>query len=187
MHTPESERWNRRYLTTDKVKTTHSLLLEYRHLFPQQGLVLDLACGEGQNSDYMQKLGLTVFALDFSIIALKKAKKKNPGINAALIDLENFIIPQGKFDIILNFYYLDRRLFPRIINGLKPGGLLFFETFSKEMSRIKPSIRLEHLLEKNELKEAFQSLEPLLYEEVRLEKSQNNVKYVTRLIAKKVE
>ena len=35
-----------------------------------------------------------------------------------------------KFDLIANFYFLERDLIPRIKQALKPGGLVFFETFT---------------------------------------------------------
>ena len=183
----ETERWNRRYLSEDKIKTAHSLLKDLIHLIPRQGLALDLAAGEGQNADFLQKLGLKVIGLDFSIIALRKARKKNPDIKTAVLDLDYFHIPSGRFDIILNFYYLNRGLFPQIIQGLKPGGILFFETFTQDMHRIKPSIRPEHLLKKNELREAFQELDILQYAEIRVVKSLGNVKYIAQLIGKKKE
>jgi hypothetical protein len=39
-----------------------------------------------------------------------------------------------RFDVILNFYYLSRLLWDTYRKALKPGGLLFFETFVRDDS-----------------------------------------------------
>ena len=35
-----------------------------------------------------------------------------------------------KIDLVINFYYLNRNLCPKIIKALKIGGLLIFETYN---------------------------------------------------------
>ena len=86
-----------------------------------------------------------------------------------------------KFDLIANFYFLERDLIPRIKQAIKPGGLLFFETFTSfGISRDDPRYR-KFLIDPNELLTLFSDFFIMFYfERVRIEKA------VASMIAKKV-
>lgn len=151
-----------------------------------KGPALDLATGEGRNAVFLAKKGFQVEAVDISVVGLRKAQKlaaengvKLKTINA---DLNKYKIQPNSYSVILNFYYLQRSLFPQIIAGLKPGGILVFENFTVE--HLKNSggkdIEREYLLEAGELKKAFSELEILSYSE-----TNDGKEAVARLIAKK--
>ena len=40
--------------------------------------------------------------------------------------------PPSSFDVIVVSHFLDRRLAPAIAWALRPGGLLFYQTFARE-------------------------------------------------------
>jgi tellurite methyltransferase len=86
------------------------------------GRALDLACGLGRNALYLASLGWKVTALDSSQVAINALPDS---IEAVCVDLElpEFQIAPESYDLICDCYYLQRDLFPKIRNALKPGGL----------------------------------------------------------------
>ena len=88
---------------------------------------LDIACGNGRHSKILASLGFCVESVDISQIALENLSHI-PHITPICADLDTFSITQ-KYDVILNSFFLDRRLFASIINALNPNGLVLFETF----------------------------------------------------------
>ena len=67
-----------------------------------------------------------------------------------------------KYDLILGFRYLHRPLFPLLVDALRPGGLMIWETFTREQARRggRPK-RPEFLLEEGELVTLVEPLEVL--------------------------
>jgi len=53
-------------------------------------------------------------------------------VNALLVDLDDYQIEKDRYNLIANFYFLKRRLIPRIKKGLKKGGKVIFETYLLE-------------------------------------------------------
>lgn len=90
------------------------------------GRALDLACGHGRNAIYLATLGWRVTALDREEAAIRLLREHAPSLNidARVCDLEDdsFAIEPSAFDLICDFLYLDRKLFPKIRDGVKPGG-----------------------------------------------------------------
>lgn len=97
------------------------------------GEVLDLACGNGRHARLLANLGLEVRAIDRDDAAL--AATAGPSIVTQKIDLEaeGFIWPfePRRFSGIVVTNYLHRPLFPHILEGLQPGGVLIYETFAQ--------------------------------------------------------
>jgi len=69
------------------------------------------------------------------------------------------------FDVILNFYYCQRNLWPRFRSMLKPGGVLIMETLTIETLRVRPDYSPDYLLQPDELRRAFAEWEVLVYRE----------------------
>ena len=76
---------------------------------------------------FLASLGFSVESVDISQVALENLSHL-PNITPICADLDDFTIHQ-KYDVILNSFFLDRRLFTSIINALNPNGLVLFETF----------------------------------------------------------
>lgn len=102
------------------------LLVEVAELLPP-GRALDLACGAGRNAVYLAKLGWRVTAVDASRVAIARLRERAAGlaIDARVADLERreFTIDAQGFDLICDFHYLQRDLFPEIREGVRPGGM----------------------------------------------------------------
>lgn len=135
-----------------------SRLLRNYISFTIPGKALDLACGNGRNSLFLAKNGFEVDAVDGSDVAIQTVKQMHPNIHAVCRDLDNWSIPPDRYDLIANIRYLNRHLFPGIQKGLKPGGLLIFQSFAG-----KPED--PYCLSENELKGSFPDLQTLFYEE----------------------
>ena len=103
-------------------------------------------------------------------------------IEAAAVDLTSFIIPPKAFDVIVNFNYLQRDLASGIIEGLKPGGLLVFETMTMDYLRYKPDFNPDFLLRPGELVQMFRGLHLIKYRESILQ-----TRAVASLMARKPE
>lgn len=140
-------------------------------MLPAYARVLDLAAGEGRNSVYLAQRGYAVEAVDISWVGLMRARQRAAmaGVHVAAVaaDLTAFPIPHERYDLILDFFFLDRRLFPAMVAALRPGGLLIFETYTTHHQQLqrKRCMRREFLLEPSELRHAFPMLETLDYGE----------------------
>jgi tellurite methyltransferase len=92
------------------------------------GRALDLACGAGRNTLYLARLGWQVTAVDASKTAIALLRESAGGlpIDARVADLERreFTIEPHAYDLIGDFHYLQRDLFPDIRKGVRPGGLV---------------------------------------------------------------
>jgi len=130
------------------------------------GPALDIACGTGAVSLFLAGKGFRVDAVDISDVALAKFAHQHPGIRTVCADLDEFDLPVDHYNLIVNLRYLNRRLFPQIIRALKSSGVLIFETFMQSANKaLDRGFKREYLLEANELREAFASLETLHYAE----------------------
>lgn len=160
----DKTRWNHKHQTVNL--PTHPIKLVQQYV--QAGnskKALDIACGAGRHTHYLAELGFKVDAVDISDFALSQLQK-SPLIIPIECDLTMYKIPSNHYDLILNINYLERRLFPEIIAGLKTGGMVLFETFiiahdSKQIQPINP----HYLLQSNELLEVFSPLKQIFYEE----------------------
>lgn len=167
----ERELWEDRYGRADCVHgfEPSEFLVENAGLLPGRGLALDLASGEGRNAIYLGEQGYQVIALDISLRALERctdvARNRNVRLDAAVVDLNRFQIAEARFDLIINFNFLQRDLASRIMRGLKSGGVLVFETLTTRHLRWKPDFNPLFLLEPGELLALFKGLRLLKFRE----------------------
>ena len=84
--------------------------------------------GEGRNAVYLAKFGHEVTGIDISSVAIKKsnklAKENNVKIKGIVGDLNKYVFNENEFDVVLCYYYLDRKLIKKIKRWVKPGGTL---------------------------------------------------------------
>ena len=144
-------------------------LVENLNLFPV-GRVLDIAMGEGRNSVYMAKKGFDVTGVDISEVAVRKArrlaKENKVHFKAVVADLTKYQIAPESYNVIMVFYYLQRSLNPAIIRGLKPGGVLIYENYTKGQTKYDKAENADYLLNKDELRTMFKGLETVKYQEL---------------------
>ncbi len=163
-----------------------SIVSEWLPLLPS-GSALDLACGTGRHTLLLASQGMPVTAIDWSGTALDiledrahKAKIRvsradsagftdSParGIRLIQANLEEIRLPPASFSLILCLQYLQRFLFAQMASSLRPGGVLLFETFTREqLKHVGGPRNHDHLLEPGELRTAFPELRILFYREL---------------------
>nr|WP_228124954.1 class I SAM-dependent methyltransferase [Candidatus Methylospira mobilis] len=164
------EKWNAIYSGgLSRSLAPSRVLLENTHLLPGSGMALDLACGLGGNALLMAERGLAAHAWDISDIALHALEKQACGrgleINTRQCDVECGDLPQESFDVLVVSHFLCRALAPRIVSALKPGGLLFYQTYTTEKLAEEGPRNPDYLLKPGELISLFSALRPLYYRE----------------------
>jgi len=147
-----------------------SFLVDHVHLLPR-GRALDVAMGYGRNAIFLARNGFRVEGVDISLeavaAALKAAKEAGVDLNAQVVDLESGrpSIAREAYDVIVCFHYLHRPLIPRIRQGVRPGGMVVYETFLVDQARVGRPRNPDHLLRRNELLELFRDFRCLRYHE----------------------
>lgn len=149
-------------------------LVEQLHRLPK-GKVLDVAAGTGRNALYLAGNGFEVEAVDRDEEALAKlaatAKQRGLSVTTRVVDLELPAphapeLPTNRYDVVLVFFYLQRSLFPSLIEALKPNGVLVYETFTIDnYFRRRHPRRWEFCLAQNELLRLSSQLRVLHYDE----------------------
>lgn len=183
----DAERWNARYREcgNNPIDVPRDLLVNFSHLLPSSGWALDIATGRGANAIFLAQCGLKVVAIDISWVALYHAHHRCPLLYLILADLTEYSLPCWQFDVILNFYYLNRSLFPLFSSRLKSGGLLFIETLTEKMEEIFPNrIDPMYLLREGELYHIFREWEILYYNEG-ITQGRSGLKAIASLVARK--
>lgn len=140
-------------------------LTDHRHLLPSAGTALDVACGRGRHALWLAAQGFRVTAVDRDGKALdglgEAARRRGLWeVVTAVLDLESrgSVLPADAFDVVVAVHYLHRALFPRLIDALRPGGVLVYETFTTaQAARGKPT-NPDFLLHPGELLHLIQPL-----------------------------
>ena len=128
----DRDAWDERYRAEGllwRAEPNQFLVAEVAHLAP--GRALDLACGEGRNAVWLARLGWDVTGVDFSPVALGKARdlmaEAGVDVNWIEADLDTWEPPPHSFDLVVSLYLhlpAGRR---RLVNqraaaALRPGG-----------------------------------------------------------------
>jgi SAM-dependent methyltransferase len=128
------EDWDRRYSAVENLwsaKPNRFLVTEVSELEP--GRALDLACGEGQNAIWLASRGWEVLGVDYSAVAIAKARARavREGVDVELreADLLDFEPEAAAYDLVLLLYFHLppaelRVVLERARSSLAPGGTL---------------------------------------------------------------
>ncbi len=171
MSLKDKEKWNSKYQGSEFIggREPSDWLKDNADLLTGEGRALDLAAGEGRNAVFLAGLGYDVLALDIAEAGLEKARRlaaeKNTRIETQAVDLDTFSWEIGEFDVLVCFNFLDRRLFGRIRDAVKPGGLVFYETFTLNYLKYS-NFREEWVLSHHELLREFNNFRILRYRDV---------------------
>jgi SAM-dependent methyltransferase len=172
----ERSNWNQRYAGGSHTSLEADPLLPYafeNFIEPQlatPGCALDLAGGIGRHAIWLARRGWRVKLIDISEVGIAKAKQFAGSLAEAIefetADLTSWTAEPAAYDVVLVFFYLQRDLFPELVNALRPGGLLIYKTYTGLQPKFgKGPAHPMHLLHDNELLRAFSSLKILHYQE----------------------
>ena len=164
------EKWDRIYRQSQAAEPAPAeVLSENAHLLPGSGDALDLACGLGGNALFLARRGFSVSAWDISPVAIEALAVLAAGSGLTLAaqarDVESEPIPRQAFDVIVVSRFLCRELVQPIEDSLKPGGLLFYQTFIRDKPNPQGPGNPDYLLAENELLSLFKGMKVLLYRE----------------------
>ena len=166
-----ASKWNARYAFAGpgvppaaEVLTRHSRWLPTRADDGAAGApldALDLACGLAGNGEWLGARGFRVTAWDLSekAIAAVRARPGSRVARAAVRDVVREPPAPRSFDAVVVARFLDRSLCPAIAEALRPGGVLFYQTFTAGLSNP------DFLLGPNELLDLFPTLSVCAYRE----------------------
>jgi tellurite methyltransferase len=201
----ERERWNHKYrgLPTARRSNPDPFLVhafsEYMQpLYPEGGRALDLAGGAGRHAIWLAKQGWEVTLMDVSDAGIEQARQgAGPlacHIDFVVADVNGFEalqthathshvadshVPHG-FEVVMVFFYLERKIFPELLQAIRPGGLLIYKTYTSMEAKLGGPKNPAHLLEPGELLRLVAGLHVLHYREEVAEKA------TAELVARKV-
>ena len=157
-------KWNRRFESEDSFLGVHpspflSKEIDRIKVLAPGHTAMDIACGEGRNSVFLAQNGFLVTGLDISDVGLSKgivrANTAGVTVDFRRVNLDGYVISE-KYDLILNFNFLLRRLIPSVVDALTPGGLLLFDTIL-ESPELLASHNPAYFLKKGELVKLFEA------------------------------
>ena len=167
--------WNRRYDRPDYLfgeKPNLFLVAQADRLKPGM-TALAIADGEGRNGAWLAEQGLKVMTTDIAPRAVQKARalaaRRGVSIDAHVVDLDAWVWPEQAFDAVVAIFIqfagpdLRARLFGRMVQALKPGGLLILQGYTPrqlEFNTGGPGV-LENLYTEELLRAEFSALQIL--------------------------
>lgn len=164
------KKWDKRYReSSSNEPKAAQVLWENRHLLPKTGDALDLACGLGGNSLLLAEAGLQVQAWDLSPVAVEVLQSRSAhgmdNLQAEVRDVLTHPPQPASFDVIVVSYFLERSLAQALCAALRPGGLLFYQTFVRDKVNQEGPSNADFLLAENELLSLFAGLRLRVYRE----------------------
>ena len=110
-----------------------------------------------------------IVAVDYAETALRALQSIARGAALPVLpivaDLLTFALPRARFDAILNVNFLDRALVPRLIDALRPGGAMLFDTFLIDQAATGHPCNPDFMLRHYELREMLDAMELVRYRE----------------------
>jgi tellurite methyltransferase len=172
----ERERWNQKYREAPGSWNEpdsflpHAFSQYVRPQYPTGGTALDLAGGAGRNTIWLAQQGWEVTLIDISETGIEQARKRAgylaSHIHFVVDDLTCFTAAQVRFDLVVAFFYLERKIFPEIVKAIRPGGLLVYKTLTLEQLKLEGGPKdPAHLLASGELLRLAAGLQVLHYRE----------------------
>jgi SAM-dependent methyltransferase len=177
--------WDERYRSGEHTTKEPAPLLIKAIKDLKPGRALDIACGVGRHALYLAEHGWKVTAVDSSQVGIEILRRRArsaripvptrrdsqasclPTIDARVANLEEseFEIEPEAYDLICNFYYLQRDLFPAIRAGVKPGGAVVAAIHLDDGNIDAKPHNPAFLLEPGKLKTLFSNWEITYYRE----------------------
>lgn len=170
MSDPTREKWDRIYSQTrEQAVPAMAVVGENLHLLPESGTGLELACGLAANSFALAGAGLRMEAWDISPVAVEQVNRRAAALGLPVRGEARDVVSrppeQRRYDLVVVSHFLDRSIIPAITDCLRPGGLVFYQTFTQtRVSEGGPS-NMDFRLADNELLQLFKGFKVLVYRE----------------------
>ena len=98
-------KWDTIYREREVLPTAALVLQQNQHLLPQQGVALELACGQGGNALLLAGMGLDVSAYDVSAVAIEQlrqaASSKSLRVDAQVRDIIESPPERNSVDVLV--------------------------------------------------------------------------------------
>lgn len=163
------QKWDAIYSGSGQVGEPSRVLSENHYLLPDCGQALEVACGRGANALFLAHRGLETTAWDISPVVISslqaEALKQGVSIRGKARDVMQIPPQADSFDVIIVSHFLERGLIELLQQALRPGGLLYYQTFTQvRVSDRGPSNEAFRLAE-NELLRLCDGMRILVYRE----------------------
>lgn len=162
MSAQDRSRWDKAYAERAPAPDVRlpDVFAAHEAVFPHTGTALDIACGQGAAAVWLARRGLDVLGVDVSDVAVQRARvlAAQAGVTAqfAVVDLDDGLPPGSPVDVLLCHRFREPRLYPALLERLKPGGLLAICVLSEVGGAPGPFRAVA-----GELNEAFAALDPI--------------------------
>ena len=143
------EQWNQRFSTNQYFFGTepNAFLTSQRHLLQAGQSALAVADGEGRNGVWLASLGLDILSVDFSEVAIEKARKlavqNRVTLKTEMVDLFLWDWGQERFDVVVAIFiqfaapHERTLLFSNMKKCLKPAGYLLLQGYRPQQLEYK--------------------------------------------------
>lgn len=136
---PQQAYWDQKFDTPTYVYGREaSLFLKESIAKVPPGRALDVAMGEGRNAVFLATKKFDVLGVDLSSVAIRKARRlareNKVKIQVEQADLNGYQVPSRAFDLVVQIDFFLPSLFPKLLEGVKPGGWIVLETATRESS-----------------------------------------------------
>ncbi len=130
---PTRSKWDDVWESTTIERPVHHTIIEkiLSHIDHSPCMSLEVGCGSGVDSAYLTNFGFIAVGMDYSMSALTRFARSNPGHKIHRVAGDTFAIPFGSnsFDLVFSQGLMEhfRDMRPALreqIRVLKPGGLI---------------------------------------------------------------
>ena len=160
-------RWDARYASGDRrhdVEPAPLLAASVGRL--PAGRALDVAAGLGRHALLLARSGWAVDAVDISFEALtvlgRRAAEAGVRVNLVVADLDEFECRPASYDLVVQTFFYDPALVPRLTRWVRPGGHVYVETHRRGPAAPAGG---RYALQPGELGRVFQAWEIVEYGE----------------------
>src|SRR5262245_11658738 len=166
----QRETWNEIFTKRQGREFPHNKFLAETIRGRQPGAALDIGMGEGRNALFLATQGWEVTGFDISDVgvqlAREAAQKRALKLNAIVDDVDRFDYGRQRWDLVVGMYMhgMITRNAEKVIESLKPGGLVVVEGFHRDVKR-RGLLGDELGYRSNELLRAFDRLRVIHYED----------------------
>jgi SAM-dependent methyltransferase len=137
---PPREAWNEIFTKRQGREFPHNTFLAEMVKGRKPGKALDIGIGEGRNALFLASQGWEVTGFDISDVGVKlareEAQKRGLKLEALVADVDSFDYGKQRWDLVVGMYMheLITRNANKIIDSLKPGGIILIEGFHRDLN-----------------------------------------------------